>query len=99
AGLAGLLLLSDIARRIRALAPFPGAVTEAGGVAIKIWGASETAGSGAPGTVLQADGQQLVVACGENALSLQLLQKPVSKRLQVRDFLHGFSLSPGDRLV
>lgn len=90
---------AEIARRIRAFDPFPGAVTESGGVAIKIWRASETTGSGAPGTVLQADGQQLVVACGEGALSLLLLQKPGSKRLQVRDFLHGFTLAAGDRLA
>jgi methionyl-tRNA formyltransferase len=90
---------AEIARRIRAFDPFPGAVTESGGVTIKIWRASETTGSGAPGTVLQADGQQLVVACGESALSLLLLQKPGSKRLQVRDFLHGFTLAAGDRLA
>ena len=90
---------AEIARRIRAFDPFPGAVTESGGVAIKVWRASETAGHGTPGSVLQADGQQLVVACGEGALALTLLQKPGSKRLQARDFLQGFALAAGDQLV
>ena len=90
---------AEIARRIRAFDPFPGAVTESGGVVIKIWRASETAGSGTPGAVLQADGQQLVVACGEGALALTLLQKPGSKRLQARDFLQGFALVAGNQLV
>lgn len=90
---------AEIARRIRAFDPFPGAVTESGGVVIKIWRASETAGHGTPGTVLQADGQQLVVACGEGALALTLLQKPGSKRLPARDFLQGFALVAGNQLV
>jgi methionyl-tRNA formyltransferase len=90
---------AEIERRIRAFDPFPGAVTEFNGTAIKVWRAFATAGTAEPGTVLAADDKQLLVACGDGALCLQLLQKPGSKRLQVRDFLQGFALTPGDRLV
>lgn len=90
---------AEIERRIRAFDPFPGAVTEFNGTAIKVWRAFATAGTAEPGTVLAADDKQLLVACGDGALCLQLLQKPGSKRLQVRDFLQGLALTPGDRLV
>lgn len=88
-----------IERRIRAFDPFPGAATEFGGAAIKVWRASPVPGGGSAGTVLIADGQQLAVACGDGALALHSLQKPGSKRLATREFLQGFSLKAGDRLV
>jgi methionyl-tRNA formyltransferase len=87
----------EVERRIRAFDPFPGAVSEFGDVAIKVWRAAVAEGAGVPGTVLSVDGQQLVVACGERALTLLTLQKPGSKRLPVRDFLQGFALATGDR--
>jgi methionyl-tRNA formyltransferase len=90
---------AEIERRIRAFDPFPGAATEFGGVAIKVWRAVVTEGVGVPGTVLRADGRELVIACGDGALSLLVLQKPGSKRLQTRDFLQGFTLTAGDRLA
>jgi methionyl-tRNA formyltransferase len=88
-----------IERRIRAFDPFPGAVTEFGGIAIKVWRANLAPGQGAPGTVLASDGDRLLVACGEGALALHSLQKPGSKRLATREFLQGFTLTPGDRLA
>ncbi|HEY1180767.1 MAG TPA: methionyl-tRNA formyltransferase, partial [Rhodocyclaceae bacterium] len=90
---------AEIERRIRAFDPFPGAATEFGGAAIKVWRASPVAGGGPVGTVLIADGQQLVVACGDGALALHSLQKPGSKRLATREFLQGLSLKVGDRLA
>ena len=90
---------AEIERRIRAFDPFPGAVTEFKGTAIKVWRAQTAAGCGEPGTILSAAEGQLLVACGEGALSLHSLQKPGSKRLQARDFLQGFALTVGDRLV
>ena len=93
------LTATEIERRIRAFDPFPGAVTECNGTAIKVWRAVAVSGMGEPGTVLAADDKQLLIACGTSALSLQSLQKPGSKRMQVRDFLQGFSPTAGDRLV
>jgi len=93
------LAAAQVERRIRAFDPFPGAVTEFKGTTIKVWRAATVAGAGEPGTVLSADDKQLAVACGTGALSLQLLQKPGSKRLQVRDFLQGLPLTAGERLV
>ncbi len=74
-------------RRVRAFDPFPGMSFNLDGQAVKLWRAAlRPELSGAPGTVLRADGQEVVVACGEGALSLLELQRPGGKRLTVRAF-------------
>ena len=81
----------QLARKVRAFNPFPGAHGQAGGVTVKIWHAHATDGQGSPGQVLAADAQGIVVACGEGALRLTELQKPGGKRLAAAEFLKGFS--------
>ena len=80
-----------IARRVRAFDPFPGATFQLdagkGPETIKLWAAEVTVGRGRPGQILQAHGEALVVACGEQALSLHTLQKPGGKRVTAREFL------------
>jgi methionyl-tRNA formyltransferase len=83
-----------IARRVRAFDPFPGTTFVAGADTVKLWAAEAMAGEGAPGTVLQAQSEQLVVACGEGALALRTLQKPGGKRVGTRDFLQSTTLPP-----
>jgi methionyl-tRNA formyltransferase len=87
---------SAIERRVRAFDPFPGCNFQLGGDTIKVWSAQLATdpplGSGAPGHILHAEGEQLVVACGEGALALLTLQKPGGKRVDVRTFLHNTTL-------
>lgn len=83
---------ADLARKVRAFNPFPGASGQAGASTVKIWHAEPVAGSGQPGQVLSADAQRgIVVACGTGALRLTELQKPGGKRLAAAEFLKGFS--------
>ncbi|MES2299492.1 MAG: methionyl-tRNA formyltransferase [Pseudomonadota bacterium] len=85
----------EIARKIRAFNPFPGAHANVNGNTIKLWGAQALAAdsSKAPGTVLAADAQHgIVVACGSGTLRLTELQKPGGKRLAAAEFLKGFAL-------
>lgn len=82
---------AELARKVRAFNPFPGAQAQAGGVTVKIWNAQAIEGKGQPGQVLSADAQGIVVACGEGALRLTELQKPGGKRLAAAEFLKGFS--------
>jgi methionyl-tRNA formyltransferase len=87
----------ELARKVRAFNPFPGATAQAGGVTaagvtVKIWNAEAVDRKGQPGQVLSADAQGIVVACGEGALRLTELQKPGGKRLPAGEFLKGFSL-------
>ena len=84
---------AELARKVRAFNPFPGAHASVGGVTIKIWKAEPAEGSGTPGKVVAADARQgIVVACGQGALRLTELQKPGGKRLPVAEFLKGFPL-------
>ena len=71
----------------------------AGGAAAA--GAEPASAAGpAPGTLLQADPAGIVVACGAGSrLALRALQKPGGKRLPAAEFLRGFPLAAGQRLV
>jgi methionyl-tRNA formyltransferase len=87
-----------LARAVRAYNPAPGTWTLLDGVPLKVWAAQAVAGAGAPGEVLRAEADQLVVACGGGALALQELQPAGSKRMNAAAFLAGRPLSPGSRL-
>jgi len=52
----------------------------------------------APGTVVEAGRGRLVVAAGEGALSLEVVQPAGKRRLPVDQFLRGYRVQPGDRL-
>ncbi len=88
-----------IGQRIRAFDPFPGASTVAQGETIKLWAAMLADGAVPAGVragqIVQADAQGVVVACGEGALRLTVLQRAGGKRLSAADFLRGFALQPG----
>ena len=88
-----------LARAVRAFNPFPGAAATFGGHPLKLWRAEVVPGCGAPGTVLAADADGVVVACGEAALRLLELQKAGSRRLPAGEFLRGFPVTAGDRFA
>lgn len=91
----GLPKAIEIARKVRAFNPFPGAHALVNGVPVKIWGAQalEPDSDALVGTVLAADAQHgIVVACGRGTLRLTELQKPGGKRLAAAEFLKGFPL-------
>jgi methionyl-tRNA formyltransferase len=54
--------------------------------------------SASPGTVLEAAGNHLVVACGERALQIELIQPAGKKPLRAEEFLRGYPLKPGDQI-
>ncbi|QMT40918.1 methionyl-tRNA formyltransferase [Neisseria shayeganii] len=86
-----------IERKIRAFNPVPGAWLDYGGKPMKIWAAVPAEGKGEPGTVLRADGNGIVVACGEGALSLQTVQPAGGKRMSASAFAAGRHLAAGSR--
>jgi methionyl-tRNA formyltransferase len=87
----------ELERKIRALAPSPGAAGMLEGERVKIWQAQVVQGEGAPGCVLQADNNGLVVACGESALQILEVQRAGSRRVRAADFLHGRPLDTSSR--
>lgn len=90
-----------LARRINALHPWPGCCFEHEGQRIKIGLADwdgETA-SAAPGTVVSADREGLRIATGSGRLCLLSLQRPGGRLLPAAEFLRGFEIPPGSRVV
>ena len=91
----------DLDRRLRAFNPFPGGATQCGDEVIKLWTATPEActATATPGTVLAADAQGVLVACGQGALRLTQLQRAGGKRLSAGDFVRGFDLPVGTVLT
>lgn len=87
----------ELARRVRAYNPFPGAFFFAGDDRIKIWRASAADGEADPGTVLQCDREGIIVACGSGALRLDELQLAGKRRAPAHEFSGQLDLS-GQRL-
>ncbi len=90
----------EIARNVRGYNPFPGATSVLNETPLKIWQANVCEGkAGEPGEVVQVEKNTLVVACGEGALLLEVIQKPNAKALPATQFLQGFTVKAGDRFV
>jgi methionyl-tRNA formyltransferase len=81
----------EIVRHVHGLNPAPGAWTMAGGARLKILQVKAVAGGGAPGAIIAAP---LVVACGEGAVSVEVLQRAGRGAQATAEFLRGFSLPP-----
>jgi methionyl-tRNA formyltransferase len=85
-------------RAIRGYFPFPVAHTAFKGTAIKLLrahiGPQEAA---SPGTILTVNKSEIVVACRQGTLALEVLQKPGGKPLPAGQFVQGFPLKVGDR--
>ena len=88
----------DIARRVRALNPAPGAVATLNGMRLKLWQARPATAAGRPGMVLAAGDDGLVIGCGDGAVVIEELQKEGGRRLPAAAFLAGFELPPNARL-
>jgi methionyl-tRNA formyltransferase len=85
--------------RVRGMTPWPGAsayLHEGGGARrLKILRAEAVEGSGQPGSVLRADQDGIVVACGTGALKVAELQLEGGRPMEARQFLAGHEMAPG----
>ena len=88
---------AELERAVRAFRPAPGAFALLEGAPLKIWRARVVDSSAEPGS-LRDDGENLIVACGKQALAISELQRAGGKRLSAREFLRGHPLAPGARL-
>ncbi len=89
----------EIARRVRAFDPFPGASTVLGQENIKLWNCEIDSLEGfadvPSGHILSISDAGILVACGGGTLRLTVLQRAGGKRLAAADFLRGFDVRPG----
>jgi methionyl-tRNA formyltransferase len=88
----------EIERQVRAFNPVPGAWFMRGDERIKCWRAKPVTGVDAPpGTVVAADQEGVVVACGDGALSMESLQRPGKRTVTAGEFANQVDLA-GQRL-
>ena len=87
----------ELVRRLRAFTPWPGLFAFRGGRRVKLLEAREAAGrAGAvPGEVL-ASGEEIVLACGDGAISVSRLQAEGRKPLDAGAFSRGERVVPGE---
>lgn len=78
----------ELERLVRAFNPWPVCHSTLDGESVKVLAAQLSTGQGAPGEILSASKDGLVVACGEGALSLTRLQLPGGKALAFSDLFN-----------
>ncbi|MGX1308991.1 methionyl-tRNA formyltransferase [Amorphus suaedae] len=91
---------SEVHNHIRGLSPFPGAWCEVdvGGKTerMKVLRSRREEGTGAPGSVLDAEG---LVACGEGAVRLVQVQRAGKAPMAADEVFRGLRLAPGAALL
>jgi methionyl-tRNA formyltransferase len=89
---------AEIVNRVRGFQPWPGAFTTFRGKQLHVWAAKPAVAPLPPGEI-NAEGDRLLVGCGENtALELLEVQPEGKKRMAARDFVHGYRPKPGEKL-
>lgn len=98
---------ATLAARINGLFPWPTCSVELNGQPVKLGladvlpaaGTSGVASEATPGVVSGVDATGLLVRTGLGTLRLRRLQRPGGKMLVAPEFLRGFPVAPGARLV
>lgn len=89
---------TDIKHRIQGLTPWPSAYTTCDGKKMKIIKATVENMQGSPKQVLKADKDGLIVACGKDALNIQILQPENGRKMSAKDYLLGHRIAVGEEL-
>jgi methionyl-tRNA formyltransferase len=93
-----LLPAAELARRVRALSPRPGAALRLGGETLRILAArAEPGPADRPPGVARRSAGALAVATGDGWLALGRLQRPGGRVLPTAEFLRGFDVPDGAR--
>ena len=82
--------------KINGLSPFPGAWFEHKKTRIKILEAAEVEQTGETGEILD---DNLTIACKEKAIQVLSVQKEGKKILNTKEFLSGYSVRKGEKLI
>ncbi len=86
-----------VANLINAMSPSPAAFAMLNGSAVNLLKATPCDGSGECGTVLSADKRGVVIACGEGAVLISLLQFAGGKAIAAADAVNGRKIKAGDK--
>lgn len=92
---------AKISARIRALDPWPGALSHIGEKEIKLFLSSvvDNEYKGEPGAIHKLSKEGLIIETGKGLVLIRELQIPGRRRLPVSEFLKGFSLKKGDKFI
>jgi methionyl-tRNA formyltransferase len=90
----------QVARRIRAFDPRPGAFTTASSGEMKLFGARALTreGSEQPGQIVAIDATGLVVACGEGAVQIATVHPSGKRRITPLEWSRGRGIGVGECL-
>ncbi|MCG5532548.1 methionyl-tRNA formyltransferase [Halorhodospira sp. 9621] len=90
----------QLERRVRALAPVPGARIHLGGTQVRVLAARACPGrpDDQAGTVAAASGSGIEVATGEGRLCITRLKPAGGREQSAADYLNGRRLAPGERV-
>lgn len=86
-----------VANLINAMSPSPAAYAQLNGGAVNFLKASPYNGKGESGTVISADKRGVVIACGEGAVLVSLLQFAGGKAIAAADAVNGRRIKAGDK--
>ena len=90
---------AEILNRIRGFQPWPGAYATFRGRNLHVWKATPAQQSLSPAE-LHVEGERLLAGCGRNtAIELVEVQLEGKKRMLARDFVNGYRVKPGEKLV
>jgi len=92
---AGARVVRDL---VRGCDPWPTAYTSLGGEPLKLFRAKVVSGRGAPGVVIGADRDGLLVGCGDDAIAFAELQLPGKRRMASAALLAGRPMPVGTKL-
>lgn len=84
---------AEIAARVNGLFPWPACAVVINGQLVKLGLADAVGGAGAPGEVMGADGEGLLIGTGAGLLRLRQVQRPGGRMLAAAEFLRGFPVA------
>ena len=89
------LSADELAKRINAFNPFPGASANVNGTTVKLWHAKADMRqhNAKNGEVISANQDGVYIACADGVLCVSELQKAGGKKLNAKEFIKGFPLS------
>lgn len=89
---------AEVARWIRGLDDTPGAWSPLGAKGpVKVFRPRVQSDAGAPGAVLDAGDDGVLIACGQGAVRVREVQPPGKRRMAAGEWVRGRGVSPGDR--
>ena len=90
----------ELERLVRGLNPWPSAYTSLDGKTMKVWEADvlDAQSKEEPGTIVEVNKKEIIVATGSNDLALHEIQLAGKKRMNVADFLRGYRTSDNNKV-